>query len=156
MLCPECHEPNEFDDEHAIGTQAVCRHCGGKFLVEAPLGADEKACPVCGERIKQSARKCRHCGEMLEGSPVDDERVKEEAKRLVREQQDGSTSLQLLVTGILGCFSPILAIYGLIFLVRRPYSFPRKPLAVIGTVLHCFWTLILIGMIVLNVLVARR
>ena len=75
--------------------------------------------------------------------------VHEAAKRLIRDKHDKTTSWQLLATGILGCFSPILAIYGLIFLLRRPYSFPLKGLAIAGTVLHCVWT----GLLVLYVVV---
>jgi hypothetical protein len=73
--------------------------------------------------------------------------VEEAAKRLLREKQDSTTSWQLLATGIIGCFSPILAIYGIIFLLRRPYPFPLKGLAIAGTVLHCLWTALLILML---------
>ena len=75
---------------------------------------------------------------------LDSAAIQEAAKRLVRDQHDKTTSWQLLATGVIGCFSPILAIYGIVFLLRRPYSFPLKTLAVIGTVLHCLWTLLLV------------
>lgn len=82
--------------------------------------------------------------------------VQEAAKRMLRDKHDQTTSWQLLVTGILGCFSPILAIYGLIFVLRRPYSYPLKGLAIAGTVLHCIWTGLLVVVILINVIAAQR
>jgi len=76
--------------------------------------------------------------------------IQEAAKRMLRDQHDKTTSWQLLATGIIGCFSPLLAIYGIIFLLRRSYSFPLKTLAIIGTVLHCIWTILLIAVVVLS------
>lgn len=31
--------------------------------------SDTRACPVCGETILAVARKCKHCGEYLDGPP---------------------------------------------------------------------------------------
>jgi hypothetical protein len=90
------------------------------------------------------------------GAGVDPFAVQQAANRLLRDKHDSTTSWQLLVTGILGCFSPILAIYGLIFILRRPYSFPLKGLAIAGTVLHCIWTGLLVLVIVINVMAAQR
>ena len=112
------------------------------------MNADEKQCPMCGETIKAIARRCRFCGEefALDGRSVTSEAVREEAERLIREKQDKTTSWQLFVTGLIGCFAPILAIYGMVFLLRRSQPFPGKGLAIAGTLLHCFWTLALIGL----------
>ena len=85
-------------------------------------------------------------------SPEMQARIAEEAKRQIREKQDRDTSWQLLATGIIGCFSPILAIYGIIFLIRRPYSFPLKTLAIAGTVLHCIWAALFVLMMLSNFL----
>ena len=82
-------------------------------------------------------------------SPEMQARIQAEARRLVQEGKDKDTSWQLLATGLIGCFSPILAIYGIIFLLRRPHQFPLKSLAIAGTVLHCIWAVLwTIGMTV--------
>lgn len=90
-----------------------------------------------------------------QSGPLDQRAIEEAARQMVREQQDRTTSWQLLATGVIGCMSPILAIYGVIFLLRRPYSFPLKGLAIAGTVLHCLWTLLLVGMVALGALAGR-
>lgn len=119
---------------------------------KSPADGDRKPCPMCGETIQKEAVKCRFCGEIFDQvlanaerrrgpGPVPGESVEAAARRLMAEQQDKTTALQIFLTGLIGCFSPILAIYGIVFLVRRPYPFPRKGLAIAGTVLHCIWLL---------------
>ena len=48
-----------------------------------------------------------------------------------------------------------IAIYGIIFLLRRPYAFPLKGLAIAGTVLHCAWTALLTLSIIINIMSAN-
>lgn len=113
--------------------------------------AETKTCPMCGEDVAATARFCRHCGESVgTNSDEDQQRIREEAKRLVREERDKSTALQIFVTGLIGCFAPIVAIYGTIFLLMRPEPFPRKTLAVIGTALHWFWTALLVVLLLMD------
>jgi hypothetical protein len=110
------------------------------------IAPDEKICPMCGETIKAVALKCRHCGEALDpgSNPSGQQQIEEAAKLLLRERHDKLTALQIFLTGLIGCFAPIVAIYGTFFLLMRPYPFPRKGLAIAGTVLHWIWTVLLI------------
>jgi len=136
-----------------------------EFEVQPPSGqsaqGDRQPCPMCGEMILKDAIKCRFCGEVFDqtlaktvglrgpgGRPG--ESVEEAAQRLVAEKHDKTTAIQIFVTSLIGCFSPIIAVYGIIFLMRRPYSFPYKGLAIAGTIIHGCWTLLLIASLVLS------
>src|SRR5262249_3675465 len=84
--------------------------------------------------------KCRHCGEIFD--PLLKAQVDRKSGPAGADlSQDKTNAIVIFVTSILGCFSPIVAIYGTIFLMRRPYSFPCKGLAIAGTIIHCFWAL---------------
>jgi DNA-directed RNA polymerase subunit RPC12/RpoP len=60
------------------GRQAKCPSCGDPVMVPAPVATpaparpapepkpEYKACPLCSERILATAKKCKHCGEMLD------------------------------------------------------------------------------------------
>ena len=77
-------------------------------------------------------------------SAVTQAEIEAEAKRLMRQKHSTTTAWQLFATGIIGCFAPVLAIYGTIFLIRRPEPFPLRRLAVAGVILHWIWTVVFI------------
>jgi predicted RNA-binding Zn-ribbon protein involved in translation (DUF1610 family) len=80
--CPSCGQKLEAEDEH-IGMTTDCPTCSRPFTVRHPEGEsfkpplynsdivenEERArCPFCGELILAIARKCKHCGEFVDGS----------------------------------------------------------------------------------------
>lgn len=172
VTCPSCRGKFNAPD-NAGGKRAKCPTCGSAieipavasaeeileaeplqaspytdddFEVEAPPALPEdsgtKPCPMCGERIQRTALKCRFCGEVFD--PLLANAMRRESGDSRESSQDRTNAIVIFVTSILGCFSPIVAVYGIVFLMKRPYSFPLKWMAVVGTVLHCIWTAFLV------------
>ena len=147
------------------GRTGKCPDCGTDISIpnadefdlsswEEHTETDRVGCPMCGEMIISSAAKCRFCGEQLRERPSD-ESVERVVEQKIKEKQDSEIATQLFATGLIGCVAPILAIYGLFFLIRRPYDFPRKTLAIVGTVLHCIWSLIWMPGLLTELLIDR-
>ena len=85
--CPSCGLSGRVNDEF-IGRKVRCKNCGQPFPVAAtasspstplPVNATParpsdaageapatKPCPFCAEPIRVEAKKCRHCGTMLD------------------------------------------------------------------------------------------
>lgn len=82
VTCPGCGWSAEVPDEKIPdgGITATCRKCQAKFDVQKglntvaeqppvsppPTQRDTKPCPLCGEEILSVAKKCKHCGSMLD------------------------------------------------------------------------------------------
>jgi TM2 domain-containing membrane protein YozV len=60
--CPACEDLIETDTSMS-GTSSKCPHCRQRLVVPKP-------CLFCGEVIPDSAMKCVHCGEYLDGRVV--------------------------------------------------------------------------------------
>lgn len=67
--CPYCSKELEINPEFA-GERVPCPFCSGTLTLSPEMLAGEtievyRNCPVCGERILKSVKKCRHCGEFV-------------------------------------------------------------------------------------------
>ena len=76
--CPHCEQPFEAPEE-MLGQTIECPSCNGVLELPKPDPGPEpelpppaepetKDCPYCGERILAKAKKCKHCGEILDSS----------------------------------------------------------------------------------------
>lgn len=81
--CHHCNKPVQAPDT-AAGKSAKCPGCGTTTTVPRPqhqaaapppppivsppqpMGSATISCPFCGEDIKPTAKKCKHCGEWLD------------------------------------------------------------------------------------------
>ncbi len=53
-----------------------------------------------------------------------------------------TNATNIFATGLFGILAPVVAVYSVVFLLRNQMAFPRRRLAVAGTILHCLWTLV--------------
>lgn len=76
LTCPACGA------QCVVATNRIlCEYCGRESLLKAeeeeaaantmtiPVAGLTKACPMCHGKVPESATKCRHCGEWLDGRP---------------------------------------------------------------------------------------
>lgn len=77
IQCPHCSQHYEVSSDD-FGATVACQACGKDFVITQPdtdtQDAPEneqaqatKPCPVCAEQILTTAKKCKHCGEFLDG-----------------------------------------------------------------------------------------
>jgi predicted RNA-binding Zn-ribbon protein involved in translation (DUF1610 family) len=92
--CPACGTPHHQMCRDQ-GGGCLSDACSAKEDATAAPGAETKACPFCGETVLKSAKKCKHCREIL--SP---------ALRAAREKSGaasgGKIGRDALIFGILG------------------------------------------------------
>ncbi len=71
--CPYCKEPLEVPEDK-VSRAVECPACHGSIALHAddsqpsfsPAPKPMKQCPYCGEQVLAVAKKCKHCGEMLD------------------------------------------------------------------------------------------
>jgi len=89
---------------------------------------------------------------MVDENKQQKEAMEQAMTNVLRRDRQIRNTWTIFICGLFGCMAPIVAVYGLIFLLINREPFPRKTLAIIGTVIAWIWTLLLIVFIVISVL----
>jgi len=67
FFCPSCAYEAPVADEYK-GTSLKCPQCAASSVAGASPNGETpgRPCPFCAEPVRPAARKCRHCGEILD------------------------------------------------------------------------------------------
>lgn len=148
--CPECdivHHEECWLEVGGCGTFG-CKQAPAidktEQSAQAPLTAwgDTKACPVCGEKIKSIALRCRYCG--MEFNSVDPMSAGDLRKQFVQKQESGQFRNYVIgafIASLTGCLAPFALIFGLAYILPR-----RDKLAKAGPLVNIMgWTSIVLS-----------
>jgi len=126
--------------------------------------ADTRPCPVCGERIKTAARKCRHCGEEFDQVETPETEGDSTGGLIPYKNPSALTAYYLGLFSLLPCFplglaALFLGIKGLLAVKKNP-AIRGTVHAWIGILMGGFfgllWTIGTMGVVVAAVLGGNR
>lgn len=119
--CPECESPFHIECWNENGG---CATYGCKLMPETvketdPLapqthwGQEEKECPMCAEKIKVAATRCKHCKTVFDSAaPITRTEFAARVKRH-HQQKDGKRAVTVIfVLGLLPCTAPMCLLFG--------------------------------------------
>lgn len=182
VSCDACGKELRAKDE-AAGKQAKCPSC--KAIIQIPHAADpldaeeddygaglpsppaddsgdnRQPCPACGEMIASTARKCRHCDEVLIDSPLKKKKSKSSRSGRSSRRREGGCPTADLGKRFLGAMADGFAFflfvgpgYGVIIASGVDNGQGDESMAMIGVLLLVLGVLALIGL-QLYLLIAR-
>lgn len=146
FYCIKCGSTLKVEDRHQ-GKTVDCPHCGESTAVpytgDAPTSDYASPgfvkCPYCRTEIPASSTICQSCGGRLGGSLPPVEYYQRDIAQEQENKKRSNEAIFILICGLLGCFSPVVAIFGTITLLKHR-DYPNRTLAIIGTVLAWIWT----------------
>ena len=109
FTCGACSYEAPVPDEYA-GVNLKCPQCAAPSVAgsNGGPGGPTRPCPFCAEPVRAAARKCRHCGEMLDRSLAiakQQERLKEIERRQAMLITELPGSRAAFICGVLSILS---------------------------------------------------
>lgn len=91
--CPNCHMVyNRSANSETPGERVEASKSSLQAEEGRPSQIKYKRCPFCAEHIRESARKCRHCGEWLDSAPKRSvNAIKNAIRKDIRDAKYGET-----------------------------------------------------------------
>ncbi len=128
VTCPVCDQVHHRECWSEVGG------CGTYGCTEAPVidksqasaaepltaWGDTKTCPMCGEKIKSIALRCRCCATNFEtADPFTMTDLHRRAERDDEKKKLKSNTIVLLVLSLLGCTAPLAGLIGSAYLLPK-------------------------------------
>lgn len=104
FTCPECKTTLTVDEADG-GQEAPCPACGKQIRIPAiakSVGLNMKPCLFCGEPIKPSAIKCKHCGQFIGGGREREKEKPAPIEEADKANEGGLFNLKLNAGGFIG------------------------------------------------------
>jgi len=166
VTCPGCDQAHHRECWSAIGGCGTygCQQApslpksGGPAQDAAAQGwGDIKKCPRCGEKIKSSALKCRHCRLKFETT---DPLTPKELKRR-QEQKAAAGQLRIVMPGLFllslpGCLAPLVLLVGSLLVVYKRQEMRKAGpvylvLGYASVIVSAIYTLLMLGFVAYSI-----
>ena len=127
LLCPACSQLHHSECWSEVGGCSTYGCAPAPALekaqepTEQPTAwGDYKNCPMCGERIRSIAVKCRYCSTTFD--TVDPLTVGDLHRKLRKSDSLSTTkrsAIALFALSVIGCLAPIMAVVSLVWVLPR-------------------------------------
>ncbi|HKS16775.1 MAG TPA: hypothetical protein VJU16_05645 [Planctomycetota bacterium] len=115
FLCPTCAYDAPVPDEYK-GAALKCPQCAASSIAGSDGEAPTRPCPFCAEPVRAGARKCRHCGEILDRNLAiakQQDRLREIERRQAVLLTEVPGSRAAFICGVLSIISSPFIVVGL-------------------------------------------
>jgi hypothetical protein len=115
FVCPTCAYDAAVPDEYK-GAALKCPQCAASSVAGSDGEVATRPCPFCAEPVRASARKCRHCGEILDRNLAiakQQDRLREIERRQALLLTEVPGSRAAFICGVLSIISSPFVIIGL-------------------------------------------